>query len=149
MKSAWLPLLLCLLTAAYLEPAAAETPDSPLGLWVAVDDAGGRPKGLMRIYQQGDTFFGRSELIPGTVDPALRCTHCKDESKDQLMAGLLIMRNMRFNKGEYSGGDILDPGTWRVYGCKFHLTDGGRRMVLRGFFGIALLGGTQVWRRVP
>src|SRR5690242_10667801 len=94
-------LLLLLLTAGRLATAAAETPDSPVGLWVAVDDEGGKPKGLMRIYQQGDRFFGRSELIPGTVDPSLRCTRCKDERKDQLMAGLLIMRNMRFNKGEY------------------------------------------------
>jgi uncharacterized protein (DUF2147 family) len=142
----WLPLIL--VVACATSAHAVERLDSPVGLWEAVDDNSSAPKGMMRVYQQGERFFGRNEVRAATPGAELSCTRCKDERKDQPMAGLLIMRNMHLENGEYIGGDILDPSTGRVYGCKFHLTEGGHKMVLRGFLGIALLGGTQMWRRV-
>jgi uncharacterized protein (DUF2147 family) len=55
---------------------------------------------------------------------------------------------MRLQRDEYVGGDILDPDSGRVYGCKFPLTDGGRTLIMRGYLGISLIGQSQTWQRV-
>ena len=138
-------LVLQILNAATALAAGA---DSPLGLWEAFDSDSGKATGRMRVFQEGELFFGRSEAVPTNPVVDARCTKCKDERKDQPLVGLLVMRNMRADKGEYSGGDILDPSTGKVYSCKFHLTDDGKQLVLRGFLGVPMLGGTQVWRRI-
>ncbi|MGO9592611.1 MAG: DUF2147 domain-containing protein [Steroidobacteraceae bacterium] len=38
---------------------------------------------------------------------------------------------------------MLDPDTGRIYGCKFRLADGGRKLIMRGFIGLSLFGGSQ------
>ncbi len=62
--------------------------------------------------------------------------------------GLVIMRNMRLQNGEYGGGDILDPRSGSVYPCSFHLAGGGSQLVIRGYIGIPLFGRSQTWTRV-
>lgn len=126
---------------------AAET-DSPVGLWEAFDTHSGKATGRMSIYREGDLFFGRNVALSPSDRAGERCTRCKDERNGQPLIGLVIMRNMRFDHGMYSGGDILDPSSGRVYSCEFHLTDGGQKMILRGFLGVPFLGGSQEWRRV-
>ncbi len=81
-------------------------------------------------------------------DAQSRCDDCKDDRKGKAILGLMILRNMTLTDGEYSGGDILDPDTGKVYRCKFRLADGGAKLVVRGFLGISLLGRTQTWVRV-
>ncbi len=101
----------------------------------------------MRVYQEGMSFFGRNVALSPSDRAEERCMRCKDERKQQPLIGLIIMRNMRLDRGMYSGGDILDPSTRRVYSCEFRLTDGGRKMVLRGVLGVPFVGGSQEWRR--
>ena len=36
---------------------------SPEGLWKTTDDKTGKPKGLVRIYQENGAFFGRAQPI--------------------------------------------------------------------------------------
>lgn len=121
---------------------------SPVGLWEAFDTHSGKATGRMIIYQEGDLFFGRNAALSPSDRAGERCTHCQDERNEQPLIGLVIMRNMRFDHGMYSGGDILDPSTGRVYSCEFRLTDGGQKMILRGFLGVPFLGGSQEWRRL-
>ena len=72
---------------------------------------------------------------------------CTDDRKNQPIIGLMIIRNVRLENGEYGGGDILDPDTGSVYRCKLHVEDGGAKLLVRGFIGISLLGRTQTWER--
>jgi uncharacterized protein (DUF2147 family) len=58
------------------------------------------------------------------------------------------MRNMRLQGDEYTGGDILYPDTGAIFGCKFRLIDGGRKLIMRGYFGVSLFGRSQTWQRV-
>jgi uncharacterized protein (DUF2147 family) len=125
----------------------ASVPPSPIGLWRTFDDKTGKPGGLLRIYEQQGSFFARIERS-GAMDNARQvCTACVDERKNMPMVGLVIMRNMKLSDGQYGGGDILDPRSGSVYGCKFWLEQGGTRLVVRGFIGIALLGRSQTWTR--
>jgi uncharacterized protein (DUF2147 family) len=136
-----------LVFAQAIETWAAEA-DSPIGLWEAFDAHSGKATGRMRIYREGTLFFGRNVALSPSDRVGERCARCKDERRDEPMIGLVIMRNMRLDRDVYSGGDILDPSTGRVYSCEFRLTDGGQKMLLRGFLGVSFLGGTQVWRRL-
>ena len=72
---------------------------------------------------------------------------CKDERKDQPLVGLVFMRHMKVDGGEYRGGDILDPDNGSIYRCKLRLEDNGRKLKVRGFIGFSVFGRTQTWER--
>jgi uncharacterized protein (DUF2147 family) len=131
-------------------PAAAGTQaalDSPVGLWQPLDSSG-KPQGLIRIFEAGGLYYGRIEPSSPSDDRNARCTRCTGTRHDRPIIGLVIMRHLQPQDGEYVGGDILDPDTGHVYHCSLRLTDGGRRLIMRGFLGISLFGRSQVWRRV-
>lgn len=138
--------------ALLLQTALAQTGDkapSPIGLWKTIDDKTGQPRGIVRVYGADGRYFARIErsLIPG--EEGRKCSACTDERKDQPFIGLVLMRNVKLNNGEYSGGDILDPNTGSVYRCDFKLEDGGKILTVRGYLGLPLFGRTQKWLREP
>ncbi len=130
-------------------PAAAGNArlSSPLGLWEPLDSSG-RPLGLIRIFETGGLFYGRIEPSSPTDDRNARCTRCTGDRHDQPIIGLVLMRHLKPENGEYVGGDILDPDTGRIYGCSLRLIDGGHQLIMRGYLGISLLGHSQTWQRV-
>jgi uncharacterized protein (DUF2147 family) len=128
--------------------ARAEAPlASPEGLWKTVDDHTGAPRALVRIYREGEAYFGRIEasLVPEEADA--RCSACEGERKDQPVVGMVIVRNMKAEKDGYGGGDVLDPESGSVYDCVLHLEGEGRRLILRGYIGLSLFGRSQTWQR--
>ena len=120
---------------------------SPVGLWKTFDDKTGAARALVRIYTEDGRLFGRIErsLTPG--DERRVCEQCTDERRNQPIAGLLIMRQMKATDDGFAGGDILDPDNGTVYRCKFHLDQNGSRLVVRGYIGFSLLGRSQLWQR--
>jgi len=131
----------------HVAPASAAEAASPIGLWKTIDDKTGNARAIVRIYEQHGKLFGRIErsFTPGAENRV--CEVCTDERKNQPIIGLVIIRNIQSKDGEYTGGDILDPDTGTVYRCKFHLDQGGARLIVRGYIGISLLGRSQVWQR--
>jgi uncharacterized protein (DUF2147 family) len=127
---------------------AGSDPNSPVGLWKTIDDQTGAPRAIIRIYEQDGKLFGRivSSFTPGAENRV--CTKCKDERKNEPILGLVLIRNMKADGGEYDGGDILDPDSGSVYRCKMHV-EGGTRLIVRGYLGISLLGRSQTWQRQP
>jgi uncharacterized protein (DUF2147 family) len=122
---------------------------SPEGLWKTTDDRTGKPRGIVRIYQENGALYGRVEA---TLDPAEArqvCDLCTDERRNKPVVGMIVMRGLRKNGGEYNGGDILDPDTGSVYRCKLRIEDQGRKLIVRGFIGFSLFGRTQTWTRQP
>jgi uncharacterized protein (DUF2147 family) len=142
-----LALFMIVLTGAPAAAAHAADSPSPIGLWKTVDDKTGMPRALVRITLQDGKYFGRIEqsFTPGAETRV--CSVCKDERKNQPIIGLVIVRNVTLQDGEYGGGDILDPDSGSVYRCKFHLERDGAVLVVRGFIGISLLGRSQTWQR--
>jgi uncharacterized protein (DUF2147 family) len=142
-------LLIALALASLWAVAAAGAEDlsSPAGWWQPIDAQTGKPQGLIRIYEERGLFFGRIEPSSPSDDSSQKCTLCTDERKDQPIIGLVLIRNMRLQGDEYVGGDILDPDTGRLYGCKFRLADGGKKLMMRGYLGISLIGQAQTWLR--
>ncbi|HVP65283.1 MAG TPA: DUF2147 domain-containing protein [candidate division Zixibacteria bacterium] len=135
------------LVALCFQIAVAQIATSPVGLWKTFDDKTGEAKSLVRIYEQNGHYFGKVEK---TLRPNAKqtCDKCKDDLKDKPIVGMVVMRNMKADGDEFTGGDILDPENGSVYKCKFKLEDGGKKLRVRGFIGFSMLGRSQTWERV-
>ncbi|MBN4665800.1 DUF2147 domain-containing protein [Pandoraea nosoerga] len=126
--------------------AADET--SPVGVWKTIDDKTGKPKALVTITERNGEYVGTiTKGLGENDDPGRICTACKDERKDQKMLGMQIIRGIKKEGDQYAGGKILDPENGTEYNCKMTLTDGGKKLDVRGYIGISLIGRTQTWIR--
>ena len=132
---------------ALLALAAMGAELSPVGRWTTIDDKTGKPKAIVRIYEQNGQLFGKVEESLNPERAGRRCDKCTDERKDQPIVGMEIIRGMKKDGDEFTGGNILDPDNGSVYRCKMKVTDGGQRLAVRGFRGVSLLGRTQTWNR--
>lgn len=122
---------------------------SPAGLWKTIDDRSGKPKGLVRIREVNGQYEGRIEKIfptPGD-DPMPRCEKCDGARRNQPVLGLTFMWGLTKQGDEYDNGEILDPESGKIYRAKMKLVDGGKKLEVRGFIGISLLGRSQTWLR--
>lgn len=142
-------ILLALLPALAPWGAAAQAPDlqSPVGTWQTVDDHTGKPAGTVRIFEVQGRLYGDIVRILDPAKAGAVCVSCTDDRKDKPVMGLQIIRGLAWNGSEWSGGTILDPQTGTAYRCSMHLTDGGRKLIVRGFVGISLFGRSQTWVR--
>jgi len=130
--------------------AMAQT-DTPVGTWQSVDDHSGQPKALVQIVQDGSGQL-TGKVIKGldaNDQPDRRCTACTDARKDQPIVGMTIISGMKKDGDGWDHGQILDPENGKLYNCKMHLEDGGNKLVVRGYIGVALLGRSQTWIRHP
>jgi uncharacterized protein (DUF2147 family) len=60
---------------------------------------------------------------------------------------MTILSGLKKDGEEYAGGEILDPNNGKVYKSKMHLTDNGKKLSVRGYIGVPMLGRSQVWVR--
>ncbi|MFP3891978.1 DUF2147 domain-containing protein [uncultured Ralstonia sp.] len=121
---------------------------SPAGIWKTIDDATGKPKGEVKIVEQDGVFSGKVTNILKEEDRAKTCTKCSDDRKDQPIVGLTILKDLKkTGDNEWTGGNILDPENGKVYSAKMSLAEDGKKLNVRGFLGISLLGRTQTWVR--
>jgi uncharacterized protein (DUF2147 family) len=135
-----------LLAGAVSAMAQSET---PVGTWRTIDDHTGQPKALVQIADDGSGQLS-GKVIKGLAandQPDRRCTACTDARKDQLILGMTIISDMKKDGDGWDHGQILDPENGKVYKCKMHLEDGGNKLVVRGYIGVALLGRSQTWVR--
>ncbi|AJF00244.1 DUF2147 domain-containing protein [Pandoraea apista] len=122
---------------------------TPVGVWRIVDETGD-PKALITISEKDGEYVGALTKSLGRSDALeRRCNDCTDWRKGRKLQGLEIIRGLRKapDSDEYTGGKILDPDSGSEYGCKMRVVDGGRKLEVRGYFGISLLGRTQTWIR--
>lgn len=123
---------------------------TPVGLWKTIDDETKAEKSQVRISEAGGLLSGKIEKIADTTKQDAKCEKCSDERKDKPVLGMVIIRNAKADadKQHWEGGDILDPNNGKVYKLRLKPVDGGKKLEVRGFIGMALLGRTQTWIRV-
>ena len=139
--------VLAIIVLAAITVNAAEL--SPVGLWRTIDDNTGQPKGLVRIHEVDGQLEGKVEKAfpkPGE-DPAPKCDKCDGARRNQPVLGMTILWGLTKQGDEYQGGEIIDPESGKIYRAKMKLTDGGKKLEVRGFIGISLLGRSQIWLR--
>ncbi|WP_310384505.1 DUF2147 domain-containing protein [Roseateles sp.] len=124
---------------------------SPTGLWKTIDDETKAEKSLVRVSETAGVF---SAVIEKLLDPAkadAKCDKCSDERKDKPVMGMTILRDVKKSGSDselWDGGDILDPNNGKVYKVRLKPVDGGKKMEVRGYIGMPMLGRTQTWIRV-
>ncbi|MDD4950895.1 DUF2147 domain-containing protein, partial [Sulfuricurvum sp.] len=102
------------------------TMDTPLGVWLTIDDSTHQPKSLIQITRSNDGTLSGKVLRGMPIDhPERVCSKCTDDRKDQKIKGMNIIRNMKKDGDEWDGGKILDPDNGKEYSCKMHLEENG------------------------
>ena len=141
--------LSCVLAAGLVVVAAAET-DSPAGLWKTIDDKTGKERSLVRIVENNGIFEGKVEKIfeQSDDDPNHLCKKCEGERKDKPIIGMTFLWGLKKDGDQYGGGEILDPKNGKIYRAKMRLTEGGRKLEVRGYIGLSLFGRSQTWLRL-
>jgi uncharacterized protein (DUF2147 family) len=136
-----------LLSIAPLAPVFAA--DTPVGLWKNIDDETGKPKALIRITENEGAFQGQIEKLyrEPNEDQNPKCDKCEGARKDQPIVGMVILSGLKKEGEEFNGGEIIDPKNGKVYKAKMHLTDAGKKLSVRGYVGMPMLGRSQVWVR--
>lgn len=116
------------------------------GKWKTIDDETKQAKSIVEIFKKSDgKYYGKiSQLLTKPVDP--NCTTCKDDRKGKPLLGLEIIRGLKKESDEFTGGNITDPKTGKTYKCT--ITRSGDKLNVRGYLGLSLLGRTQVWEKV-
>ncbi|PWN70281.1 DUF2147 domain-containing protein [Chryseobacterium phosphatilyticum] len=115
------------------------------GKWKTIDDETKQAKSIVEIFKKSDgKYYGKvSQLLIKPADP--NCTVCKDDRKGKPILGLEIIRGLKKDGDEFTGGSITDPKTGKTYKCT--ITKNGDKLNVRGYLGLSLLGRTQVWEK--
>jgi uncharacterized protein (DUF2147 family) len=149
-----LPLLAVLTVKAFTAAALLTTlvwadEGSPVGLWKNIDDASGKPRALIRITESNGALLGKIEKVfpAPTEDPNPKCDKCEGANKNAPVVGLTILSGLTREGDEYIGGQILDPDNGKVYRSKLRVTDNGKKLSVRGYIGVPVLGRSQTWLR--
>ncbi len=140
--------LIALLALPALPILSAHAQQAATGHWTTIDDATGKPKSVVEIYQARDgSFAGRVTEILDTKDgPDPQCDKCSGPNKDKPIKGMVILWGLKPNgAGHWSGGRVLDPENGKTYKSKLELLDGGRKLGMSGC--IAFFCRQQVWIR--
>ncbi|MCE3076823.1 DUF2147 domain-containing protein [Chryseobacterium gwangjuense] len=116
------------------------------GKWKTIDDETKQAKSIVEIYKKSDgKYYGKvSQLLIKPADP--NCTVCKDDRKGKPILGMEIIRGLKKDDDEFTGGTIMDPKTGKTYKCT--ITRDGDKLNVRGYIGLSLIGRTQTWQKV-
>jgi len=138
-----------LLTATLAAAPALADDGTPVGRWKTIDDASGKEKSIVAIWEEGGRLFGKVDklLDPKPDDPDPVCKKCDGELKDKPFLGMRILWDLKKDGGKWSGGKIMDPDNGKSYRCFITLMEGGKKLLVRGYIGTPLLGRTQTWLR--
>lgn len=135
------------LTIASISQTTWAQHDPVIGIWKTIDDKTGQAKSLVKIEVVNGELQGtviQTFPAPGET-PITHCTLCSDARKNQPIVGMKIMNGLKQDKaGHWSGGEILDPKEGKIYKVKLN-TEDGKKLDVRGYVGIALIGRTQTW----
>ena len=117
-----------------------------IGRWQTYSD--GKPGGQVETYLVNGKLFGKvTQMRPGRA-PLDRCEKCTGELKNQLILGMVILRNFHAVGDDWVDGTAVDPENGKEYKGKIWSV-GNDKLSMRGFIGISLLGRTENWVRIP
>jgi uncharacterized protein (DUF2147 family) len=137
------------LIAAVLAVPAAWAQNSPVGLWKTIDDETGKPKSLVRITETNGELSGKIEKLfrEPSEDQNPKCDKCSGAMKEQPVLGMTILTGLKKDGDSWSGGQVTDPKNGKTYKAKVTPIDGGKKLEMRGYVGMPMLGRTQTWVR--
>lgn len=140
------------LAALLASGAALAQQATPVGLWKTIDDKTKVEKSLVRVVDNGGVVTGKVEkILDPKAKPDAVCDECTDENKGKPIQGMTIIRNVKKNadhEGQWDGGTILDPNDGKHYKVRLRPSSDGKKLEVRGYIGVPMLGRSQTWLRV-
>ncbi len=104
----------------------------------------------IKITEKNNKYYG--EII-WLLNPKNKKGKPKKDTKNpnpkkqkQTILGLEIIKNLEFSKKEWTKGTIYDPKTGKTYKLYAKIKD--KKLYLRGYVGVSLIGRTNTWTRV-
>jgi len=138
-------------SAAWAAPAGGQP--TAVGLWEQVDEKTGKAESWFNIVEKDGVYVGTIVKMfqqPGEPPPeSWRCTKCEGTEKNAPVLGLALIKGMMRKGLSYGDGTIMDPRDGTVYRALMQLSPDGTQLEVRGYFGIAVLGRSQIWKRLP
>ncbi|MGO9338820.1 MAG: DUF2147 domain-containing protein [Terracidiphilus sp.] len=125
----------------------SEKLQNAVGHWQVVDSDGSLGGKVDTSLADGKLFGRVTEVRPGRT-PKDVCDKCSGEYKNQLILGMVIMRNFHPEGDDWVDGTVVDPENGKEYKGKIWAV-GKDSLKMRGFIGISLLGRTETWTRIP
>jgi uncharacterized protein (DUF2147 family) len=141
------PIAFSLSASVQAVPESKPTLASPVGRWKTVDDSTGKVKSIVAIREESGKLYGTIEELFDPPVPHPTCYLCTGDLKDRPLVGLEVLSGFAFDGGHWSGGQVLDPETGKIYRASITLEDGGKKLRLHGYFLVTLLGRTEHWWR--
>jgi uncharacterized protein (DUF2147 family) len=129
------------------QAAQAANSPSPVGRWKTVDDATGKVKSIVAIREENGKLYGTIEKLFDPPVPHPTCYLCTGELKDRPLVGLQILRDFAPDGSQWSGGQVLDPESGRIYRASISVDASGKTLRLHGYFVLPVLGRTEHWQR--
>jgi uncharacterized protein (DUF2147 family) len=143
--------LLALVGAAF---ASADPATQAIGYWKSISDVKGEEGKVTALWKlsldaQGQ-LQGAIVWVPGKPADE-KYVSKKKEFNGLPVRGTFWMKGLKkAGPDGWNNGTIVDIGDEKadVYGCEVKVIEGGKKLAMRGYLGIALLGRTQVWEGV-
>ena len=116
------------------------------GKWKTIDDETGQEKSIVEIFKKSDgKYYGKvTQLLIKPANP--NCVDCKDDRKNKPILGMEVVRGLKKDGNEFTGGTITDPKTGKTYKCT--ITRSGDKLNVRGYIGFSLIGRSQTWHKL-
>jgi len=130
----------------FLSMNMAIAQSSPVGIWKTIDDETGEPKSHVEIFERDGKYFGKViKLLPAATTTV--CNDCPGDKNGASLIGLEILWDLKPYKDYWSYGEIVDPGSGKVYSANAWL-ENADELKVKGYIGISLIGRSQSWYRV-
>jgi uncharacterized protein (DUF2147 family) len=118
-----------------------------IGTWLT-----GSGKGKVKITQNGNLFEGtivwlKDPLVNGKPD--LDDLNPQKDLRSRPVMGIKVLSGLKFNasSNKWEEGTIYDPENGKSYSCNITQVD-EKKIHLRGYIGISLIGRTDTWYKV-
>jgi uncharacterized protein (DUF2147 family) len=139
--------ILCFLLITFITPHAfADGPDDILGIW-----SNGTEKGHIQIFKQNGKYYGKLIWLMQPNDerglPKVDKNNPDAALRSKPLMGLIMLRDFKYDDGEWKGGKIYNPHDGNEYRAFMKLKD-IKTLDVRGYIGFALFGKTETFHRV-
>jgi uncharacterized protein (DUF2147 family) len=125
--------------------------ESPIGYWKTLDDTTGQPKSIVKIWRTEENLLMGKVVKLFSKEGASKtfCAQCKGEMRNQPVVGMVVVSGLKVKKQkQWTDGHILDTENGKTYKCAMRTLENGKKLHVRGYTGLPLLGRSQTWERV-